>query len=122
MSLDDFSSNHVKISEQDNIVIATPSAQELSEESHTEQLGKYLFDLVEQYNCRNLVLDLSGVGYVTSFALGKMISLHRKIHRHGGKLVLCHVCGVLSDILTNSRLVTYFNISDNVQAAVAEFS
>jgi len=122
MSLSDFSSKRVIISEQNGVVVATPSAGELSEEGHTEQLGKDLFDLVDQHNCRCLVLDLSGVGYVTSSALGKMISLHRKIHRHGGKLVICHVCGVLADILKNSRLVTYFNIADDVQSAVAEFS
>ena len=56
----------------------------LTEDVNLEQFGHELFALVEQFGCRRVVVNLKEVRMVTSAGLGKMITLHRKMHRHQG--------------------------------------
>jgi anti-sigma B factor antagonist len=94
----------------------------LTEEENIEQLGRELFALVEQYDCRKVVLDLAAVSYATSSVLGKMISLHRKLHRNEGRLVMCSVRDELRRVLQSSRLIDYFHVADDLESALATFA
>ena len=86
---------------------------------HQNLTKEEFFSLIGQYECRRLVVDLSKVEYATSAALGKLITLHRRMHRSDGQLVLCGVTGTLADILTTSRLMDYFNVAENTEEAAA---
>ena len=48
-----------------------------------------MFALVEQFDKQKVVLSLSSVEYLTSSVLGKLITMHRKLHRKKGRLILC---------------------------------
>jgi anti-sigma B factor antagonist len=95
---------------------------QLTEEENIDQLGQEFFTLIGQYECRRLVVDLSKVEYASSAALGKLITLHRRLHRSDGQLVLCGITGALADILTTSRLMDYFQVTDNADQAVARLT
>ena len=49
-----------------------------------QDLGKELFSLVEDEQPRNLLLNFTNVDFLSSAALGKLISLHKKVERAGG--------------------------------------
>jgi len=91
----------------------------LTEDVNLEQFGHELFALVEQFGCRRLVVNLEEVRVVTSAGLGKMITLHRKMHRHEGHVVFCHVQQAVEEVLRTSRLITYLQVAPNVEAALA---
>jgi anti-anti-sigma factor len=56
---------------------------------------------------------------VTSAALGKLISLHRNLHRREGRLVVCGVQGMVADVLQTARLTDYFTMATTADEAVA---
>jgi anti-anti-sigma factor len=119
VSFDDFHPAYFTVREDGDVAIATITVPQLTEEENIEQFGQEFFTLVGQYECRRLVVDLSQVEFATSGALGKLITLHRRLHRGDGKLVLCGIQGTLADILTTSRLMDYFHVAGDVESAVA---
>jgi len=119
VSLTDFHPNYLTLQAHDDIVVATVTLPHLTDEENTEQLGHEMFALLEQYNCLKVVLSLAPVEYATSSVLGKMISLHRKLHRNGGMLVVCDLSKAVTNVLRTSRLLDYFNVADDTAAAIA---
>ncbi|MCA9027574.1 MAG: STAS domain-containing protein [Planctomycetaceae bacterium] len=108
--------------EVDNeIAVASFHKNQLTEEDNLEQLGNELFSLVDQYQFRKIVLNLAPVQYVTSSVLGKLITLHRKLGRNEGQLILCDIHDDLKNVLTTSKLMTYFTTAKDVPAAKAAF-
>ena len=98
------------------------SESHLSEEDNIEILGTELFSLVEKYHRDKIILNTEVVEYVTSSVLGKIITLHRKLRRIDGRLVLCGVRNTFADVLRTSRLFDYFEIVDTFDDAIAAFS
>jgi anti-sigma B factor antagonist len=104
---------------EDDVVIVYVAVELLTEDVNLEHFGHELFALVEQFGCRRLVVDLHEVRVVTSAGLGKMITLHRKMHRHEGRVVFCEVQPAVEDVLRTSRLITYLVVRNNQDAALA---
>jgi anti-sigma B factor antagonist len=119
VSLSDFAPTYFELAHDRDITIARFTIPRLTEDENIERIGHELFLLVEQYDRRKLVLNLSDVEYLTSSALGKMITLHRKLHRQQGRLVICHMLPEIQEVLRTSRLIDYFNTAHDVAAAVA---
>lgn len=101
----------------DDVAVARFHSAQLTEEDNLEQLGQELFALVEQFQYRKVVADLTPLKYVTSSVLGKFITLHRKLGRNDGQLVLCNIHPDLMDVLSTSKLLTYFSSATDVDAA-----
>lgn len=100
-----------------DLAVATYHRTALSDEDNIEQMGHELFSLVDQQQFRRIILNVSMVQYMTSAAIGKWITLHRKLTRSNGALVLCEIQPSIREILEASRLMTYFNTADSVEAA-----
>lgn len=101
------------------VVVAHISRPNLSEEENIEELGQEFSKLVEYFGCRLLAVDLHVVNFVTSAALGKLISLHRNLHRRDGRMALCGVREMVQDVLLTARLTDYFTMAPTVDDAVA---
>jgi anti-sigma B factor antagonist len=119
VSLEEFHSLYFQVGEVDGATVARFIVPRLSEELNIEQLGYDLFSLVDQHDLSGLVLSMNGVEYMNSSVLGKLITLHRRLHRKSGRLVLCEPSETVRDILKTSRLLDYFRVTDSVPAAVA---
>ena len=104
-----------------DVAVATYHRPALSDEDNIEQMGQELFSLVEQQNFRRVILNLNMVEYLTSATIGKWITLHRKLARNDGSLVLCEIQPSIRDILETSRLLSYFNTADSVENARQQF-
>lgn len=63
-----------------------------------------------------VVLDLSGISYATSSALGALVGLNRRLRSRGGRLVLSALSPVVAAALSVTRLDTVFEIqpADNL--------
>lgn len=103
--------------EAGGFVEVTFNLTHINDEQNIEELGHELFALTEQFGFHQVILDLSGVEYVTSSVVGKMITLHRKLHRVDGMLVLCELTPGVEDVLQASRLLTYFQHTRSVAHA-----
>ena len=120
MTLAGFSSRYFEVSDVDGTVIASFGGGPLNEEENIDQLGQSLFQLVEQLGFRRVVIDLSRVPYVTSSVLGKLITLHRKLNRVEGRLLLCGLQETVQQVMQRSNLLEYFDIFASVEIAQAE--
>jgi anti-sigma B factor antagonist len=116
--LADFDPLYFSIREERGVAVAGFKMSQITEEENIEQLGHELFSLTDQFGCRKLVLDMRGVEYITSAVIGKLISLHRRMHRSGGSLVLCNLGTKLREVLRTSRLIDYFQSAETVDDAV----
>lgn len=120
MPAPEFQSAFLTLEDRDPAVVATVTRAQLSEEENIEIFGKDLLDLVDQYGFRQIVVSLQHVTYITSAALGKLITLHRRLHRKAGRLVVCGALASVKDVLHASRLNDYFTVADDVPAALAQ--
>ncbi len=106
------------LQQQGEIVIARFVVANLNDEENIDQLGQELFTLVDQYGFLKVALNLGVVEYVTSSVLGKFITLHRKLHRVDGKLVICGLQKIVADVMRTSKLSQYFNVADDEAGAI----
>jgi stage II sporulation protein AA (anti-sigma F factor antagonist) len=119
MSASEFDSRFFLLERRDDVALATFVPAKLTDEDNVERLGQDLSALVDKLQHRRVILDVGSVNYVTSSVVGKWIMLHRKLDREGGKLVLCGIRPSLADILGAAKLMTYFAVADDPQAARA---
>ncbi|GDY07580.1 hypothetical protein LBMAG52_10660 [Planctomycetia bacterium] len=116
------SNSYITLAEHGDVLVVGFKTRLLNDEENIEQLGQELFSLVEQANWLKLVLDLTNVEYLTSSVLGKLITLHRKLHRSQGKMVLFGLSEGVDSILRTSNLLTYFAVAENRDAAIAQLT
>lgn len=121
MSFEKFQPAYFALENQGPAVVARITRSHLSEEENLEQIGRELLALVDDYQCRQLIVDLQAVEYITSAALGKLITLHRRMHRKEGKMIVCGAQGAVADVLRTSRLQDYFTMAVDTQQALSLF-
>lgn len=68
-----------------------------------------------------LILELSGIEYLSSSGIRVFISIMRKIKDKNGKLVLACVPDIIKKILKTVELEDLFEVYDTVDDAVASF-
>ncbi len=118
-SLSEFTPKYLHLEMANDVVVVSVGVELLTEDVNLEHFGHELFALVEQFGCRRVVVNLNAVRVVTSAGLGKMITMHRKMHRHQGTVIFCNLQEAVEDVLTTSRLITYLQVAPDVSSAVA---
>ncbi len=118
-NITDYDPSYFDLEVDNEIAVATFHKEQFTEDDNLEQFGIELFALVDQYQFRKVILNLAPVQFVTSSVLGKLITLHRKLGRNDGRLILCDIHGDLENVLNTSKLMTYFSTAKNVSAAKA---
>jgi len=86
-----------------------------------EQLGRELYQLIEEPVHRKLVLDFSEVMFFSSAAIGKLISLSGKLRALSGILKLCNLRPEVLDVLRVCKLDTVFDIRQDRNDAMLSF-
>ena len=84
-----------------------------------------LRDTVKQYSDKGntkLVIDLGGVLYLNSTALGVLISAHANYAKRSGKIVLCQLNKNLENLFVITKLSLIFDSYPNKEEAIASFT
>ena len=88
-----------------------------------ENTSKRLHKLVDEEDQRNVILDFEKVHYLSSQAIGILLSMKKKIDALGhGKLVLCGIGPKLAELLKITRLDKVMVIKATQKEALASFS
>lgn len=66
-----------------------------------------------------LVVDLSGVGFAGSAALGGFLAMNRVARQKGGRVVFCRVDPSVYEVFRISQLVPLFTFAADVPSALA---
>jgi anti-sigma B factor antagonist len=117
-----FHSSFFRIRHEQGITCLEMTRPRLTEEENLEQLDHDFNALADTYQVRQIVLDLGTVRYLTSAAIAKLISLHRRLVRNEGQLILCSLQPEVESILGTSHLLDYFTVAESPEAARAQFS
>ncbi|MBO10247.1 MAG: hypothetical protein CMJ68_05750 [Planctomycetaceae bacterium] len=119
MELEGFNSQFFQAEAIDHCVVLRFHAGPLNEESNIEELGRSLFQLIDQHGCHRIAIDLSETSFITSSVLGKLISLHRRLHRSSGRLVLFGLQAPVESVMRRSNLYEYFRITECLETGLA---
>src|ERR1700730_14069623 len=71
------------------VTVVNFTDKKILDEQNIQIIGEQLFSLVEEMGRRKILLNFSNVEYLSSAALGKLITLNKKLQAATGKLVLC---------------------------------
>jgi anti-sigma B factor antagonist len=95
--------------------------RKILDEQNIQIIGDQLFSLVDEVGRRKLLLNFSNVEYLSSAALGKLITLNKKLTSAGGKLVLCHIAPTIYEVFEITKLDKFFTIKKEEQEALQSF-
>ena len=86
-----------------------------------QELGQELFALVEVDKRAKLVLNFYNVEFLSSAALGKLITLDKKMKPLGGKIRLSNIRPEIFEVFRITKLNKLFDIKDDEADAIKAF-
>ena len=111
----------IDVSAQGPVTVAQIVDKKILDESAIHEMGAEILGLIEHDGRRSLALDFSHVEYLSSAALGKLITLDRKMKGHQGRLSLCGIRPEILEVFQITKLNRVFDIRKDVAEAVAAF-
>jgi anti-sigma B factor antagonist len=70
------------------VAVVNFTDKKILDEQNIQIIGEQLFSLVDDLGRRKILLNFSNVEYLSSAALGKFITLNKKVNAAGGRLIL----------------------------------
>ena len=83
--------------------------------------GRSVQAFVDELGRRKVLLNFGNVEFMSSAALGKLITLHRKLQAVQGKLVLCNIAKSIMEIFEITKLNKMFTITPDQHAGLQAF-
>jgi anti-sigma B factor antagonist len=80
-----------------------------------------MFHLVEKDRRGKLLLNFSSVEFLSSAALGKLITLDKRVKAHGGLLKLSNIRPEIFEVFAITKLNRLFDIKEDEADALAAF-
>jgi anti-sigma B factor antagonist len=95
--------------------------RKILDEAAIQELGSELFALVEVDNRKTILLDFEGVEFLSSAALGKLITFDRKVKTSKGRLKMCGIAPGILEVFQVTKLNKVFDIRPDAGEALAAF-
>lgn len=109
------------IEDVNGVTIARFTDKKILDESNIQIIGNQLFSLVDDDHREKIVLDFTNVEYLSSAALGKLITMDKKVRAAGGKMRLCSIRSDIKEVFKITRLDKLFQIMDDRDKAIEGF-
>jgi anti-sigma B factor antagonist len=111
----------IEVTEVGDVTVVRFRDHKIVEDISIQQLGQEMFQLVEVDNRDKLLLNFSSVDFLSSAALGKLITLDKKMKSHGGTLKLSNIRPEIYEVFSITKLNRLFDIRDDEADALAAF-
>ena len=98
----------ISIERIDDVTIVRPVDERLIEDRTIQELGKELHSLVWRGGHKDIILDMSGVHFMSSASLGKLITMDKITRAAGGSFSLCGVHEGVQECFAMTRLDRLF--------------
>lgn len=109
----------IEVSESANVSVVRFKDHKIIDPEAIQQLGEELFDLVEKEERRKIVLNFAGVEFLSSAALGKLITFDKKAKRLSADLILTNISPEIFQVFAITNLDKLFQIKDTEADALA---
>ncbi|MCA9095756.1 MAG: STAS domain-containing protein [Planctomycetaceae bacterium] len=106
------------IEEINDVTVAKFVDRKILDEANIQIIGNQLFGMVDADDRKKIVLDFSNVEYLSSAALGKLITLDKKVKSAKGKLRLCNIRPDIYEVFAITRLNKLFDIPETQDQAL----
>ncbi len=112
----------IDVSKTGDVSVVTFTDPKILDEAVIQELGGELFGLVEVDNRKAILLDFTGVEFLSSAALGKLITFDRKLKTAKGRLKFCGLVPGILEVFQVTKLNKVFDIRAERAEALAAFS
>ena len=109
------------IEEVGDVTVAKFIDKKILDETNIQIIGNQLFGLVDEDGRDKIVLDFSNVEYLSSAALGKLITMDKKVKAAKGKLRLCSIRPDIYEVFAITKLNKLFIIDEDQEKSLASF-
>jgi len=103
-------SEHLRVDRHGDFLVVHFLDKDIHTEFAVGSVGDELYGIIARPDCSKLVLNFSGVEFLCSAMLGKLISAKRMMAQKGGLLRLCEVCPDIRLMFRYTRLDHIFDI------------
>jgi anti-sigma B factor antagonist len=111
----------LELEEVGDVTVVNFVDKKILDEQNIQIIGEQLFDLVDNQGKKKLLLNFGNVEFLSSAALGKLITLNKKSQTSGGKLVMCKIAKEIMEVFEITKLDKLFKIYPDEQAALQAF-
>ena len=111
----------LEVSEVGDVTVVHFREQRIIEDLAIQETGRELLQLVEEEGRKKLLLNFASVGFMSSAALGKLITLNKKAKAQGGVVKMCNIRPEIYEVFAITRLDRLFEIKKDEAEALADF-
>ena len=111
----------LEVNEVGDVTVVRFRDHKIVEDVNIQELGQEMFLLVEKDRRGKLLLNFSSVEFLSSAALGKLITLDKRVKAHGGLLKLSNIRPEIFEVFAITKLNRLFDIKDDEADALAAF-
>ena len=116
------SHRRIDVAKVGDVTVVTFVDKKILEEAGIQELGAELFSLVEHDNRKSILLNFTGVEFLSSAALGKLITLDRKVKSNKGRLKMSNIRPEILEVFQITKLNKVFDIRTDEPEAISAFS
>jgi anti-sigma B factor antagonist len=109
------------VNEVGDVTVIRFRDNKIIEDINIQELGQELFHLVEAESRKKLLLNFTAVDFLSSAALGKLITLDKKMKAAGGILKLSNIRPEIYEVFAITKLNRLFDIKEDEVDALAAF-
>ena len=109
----------IQVSDSLDISVVRFLDEKIIDSDVIQELGQELFDLLEKEERRKLVLNFTNVEFLSSAALGKLITFEKKAKRLEAELILTNISSEIFQVFAITKLDDVFQIKDSEADALA---
>lgn len=95
--------------------------KKILDELSIKEIGEELFELVDTQKKSRLLLNFDAVEFLSSAALGKLITLNKKVRAIRGELRLCCIHPDIAEVFRITKLDKLFDLCKTQQEALSKF-
>ncbi|NQT11563.1 MAG: STAS domain-containing protein [Planctomycetes bacterium] len=112
----------LEVSEVGDVTVVHFRDQRIIDDLAIQETGQELVQLVEdEAGRKKLLLNFSEVGFMSSAALGKLITVNKKMKAQGGTVRMCNIRPDILEVFAITRLDRLFDIKKDEEEALTDF-
>ena len=114
-------SRRIDIEDIGDVTVARFVDKKILDETNIQIIGNQLFALIDEDMRQKVILHFGNVEYLSSAALGKLITLDKKAKAAKAQLRLCDIKPEIYEVFAITKLNKLFKIHDDLEKALASF-
>jgi anti-sigma B factor antagonist len=111
----------LEVEEIGDVTVVNFVDRKILDEQNIQIIGEQLFSLVDELGRRKILLNFGNVEYLSSAALGKFLTLHKKVQNARGRVVLTNMAPDIYDVFAITRYHKIFYILPDEQSGLQAF-